>query len=232
MDELRRGAQGFRVKYLQRLLNKATAHDRLADRALRLDGVFGERTETALRGFQRRHRPLIEDGIAGLNTWQALGLQIENEHPLPLVGQPTNTTCWSAAASMILRDRSVTEGDAILTAQGRLARGIDNLAAFARHLRWRQLDYTPTVPELAGLVNETPVWIAVEGAGWGHAVALSGVYSDAGPAGDGTMFRIHDPWPSGQGRIYGVFSDPLQILSDDNTTWMPASLETVLDPRR
>lgn len=231
MDELRRGALDYRVKYLQRLLNKAIARDRLPDRALRIDGNFGERTEAALLSFQRRNRPLTVDGIAGLNTWHALGLQIDNEHPLPLIGQGTDTSCWSAAASMILRDRSVTEGAAELTAEGRLARGIDNLRRFARHLGWRQLDYTPTVPELAGIVNQTPVWIAVEGDGWGHAAVLSGVYSDAAPAGDGTMFRVHDPWPAGRGRIYGSFSDPLNILDDDNVTWLPASLQTVLDPR-
>lgn len=232
MDVIRRGAHGYKVKYLQRLLNKAILNERLPGRQLRLDGQFGDLTEAALRAYQRRHRPLTEDGIVGANTWHALGHQIEGEHALPLIGQPSETTCWSAAASMILRDRSVREGGAELTAEGRLARGIDNLRAFARSLNWRQLNFTPTVPELVALVRSTPVWIAVEGDGWGHAVAISGVYSDNNGNGEGTMFRIHDPWPEGQGRIYGSFADPLTILGDDNRTWMPASLETVLDPRR
>jgi hypothetical protein len=232
MNVVRRGAAGHRVKFLQRLLNKAMARDRVSDRHLRLDGSYGERTENAVIAFQQRHPPLSADGIVGANTWHALGLQADHEHRMELLGQPTDTTCWSAAASMILGDRSVSRGEAVLTDEGRLARGLDNLAAFARSLRWRQLDHTPEVPELVEMVMRTPVWIAVEGEDWGHAVAISGVYSDNASSGDGTMFRIHDPWPAGQGRIYGSFADPITILSDDNRTWMPASLETVLDPRR
>ncbi len=231
MDILRRGAHNFKVEFLQRLLNKAAVRERVPGRPLRVDGRFGEATETALKAFQVRHRPLVNDGEAGINTWQALGLQTEHEHHIRLLGQPDGDTCWSAAASMIFGDRSVSRGRADLTAAGQLVRGVDNVGVFARSLGWQLLNHSPEVSELVGIIGRTPVWIGVEGDGWGHAVVLSGAYTDGGPSGDGTMFRIHDPWPPGRGRIYGSFADPILILGDDNRTLMPASLTSVIVPR-
>ena len=40
------------------------------------DGVFGESTEAAVREFQRAHN-LIDDGLVGQDTWDALGQQPE-----------------------------------------------------------------------------------------------------------------------------------------------------------
>ena len=37
----------------------------------RIDGVFGARTEEALRGYQRR-TSLSVDGVCGCNTWKKL----------------------------------------------------------------------------------------------------------------------------------------------------------------
>lgn len=58
---LERGDRGAAVRQLQRALG------------VRADGIFGRGTESALRGFQRRHR-LTVDGVAGPATLRALHL--------------------------------------------------------------------------------------------------------------------------------------------------------------
>jgi hypothetical protein len=67
---LRRGSQGERVRFLQRLLNDWLAIP--PGRApLALDGIFGPRTQAAVVAFQRRNG-LPADGIVGSRTWNAL----------------------------------------------------------------------------------------------------------------------------------------------------------------
>lgn len=231
MDTFRRGSHGYRVALLQRLLNKAAQRDRAGGTQLVADGVFGPRTEASLRAFQSRHRPLVVDGVAGGDSWRALGLRVDKEHArVHLFGQPTRTSCWSAAATMILGNQSVGPGDAALGVGGGLHNTVENHRAFARSLGWRALDHTPSVPEMVSLVQRTPVWIAGGGAHWSHAVVLSGVYSDADPSGAGTVFRIHDPWPPGVGRIYGSFADPITMFDSAGVTRVPASLTSTLVP--
>ncbi len=64
---LRRGATGWQVKRLQKLL---LAHGLLPEAAL-VDGDFGEITELAVEAFQQRH-DLGIDGVAGPMTWHLL----------------------------------------------------------------------------------------------------------------------------------------------------------------
>ena len=59
------GAKGQDVVKLQQLLVKKGYK-------LRIDGVFGQMTEAAVRQFQNQHK-LIVDGIVGPSTWGALG---------------------------------------------------------------------------------------------------------------------------------------------------------------
>lgn len=64
---LRRGGRSASVKDLQRLLNallKPAA-------GLKVDGIFGQNTDAAVRAFQRQCG-LKVDGIVGKNTWGAL----------------------------------------------------------------------------------------------------------------------------------------------------------------
>jgi GH25 family lysozyme M1 (1,4-beta-N-acetylmuramidase) len=60
MDTLRRGDEGQQVKALQKLLGWLT-----------IDGIFGEKTETAVMEFQAANN-LTVDGIVGSNTWGKL----------------------------------------------------------------------------------------------------------------------------------------------------------------
>ena len=62
MDTLRKNDKGQQVRVLQILLNGALGC------SLDVDGIFGSKTESATKCFQREH-DLDADGIAGPKTW-------------------------------------------------------------------------------------------------------------------------------------------------------------------
>lgn len=67
---LRRGSTGKDVKYLQDLLNQVNF-------SLIVDGIFGARTEAAVKQFQYSHKLLV-DGIVGPKTWSALYFELND----------------------------------------------------------------------------------------------------------------------------------------------------------
>jgi hypothetical protein len=67
---LRRGSTGDDVRWLQALLNRMTLH------ALVPDGVFGPRTESALKSFQQAHY-LVSDGVFGPLTREVMDREID-----------------------------------------------------------------------------------------------------------------------------------------------------------
>lgn len=71
MKTIKNGSKGDEVKLLQKKLN-------LTD-----DGIFGPKTEAAVKKFQKEHN-LEDDGIVGPKTWAALGIKEESK--------PTNST--------------------------------------------------------------------------------------------------------------------------------------------
>jgi hypothetical protein len=205
MDTLRQGSADHQVKFLQRLLNKR----RLVTPALKEDGVFGPKTRNAVTTFQGQQH-LTADGVVGTNTWQRLGVRYEIVHPVRLFPQPTNMTCWSAAATMILGNMSVGPGGAQLTPSGGLAPSPTNIEEFGRGLGWRMYyPQTWSVGGLASLLQRRPVWAVGGGSSptgnWLHAIVLSGLWSDGADDASGTLLRIHDPWPPGVGAVYSRF---------------------------
>jgi hypothetical protein len=199
VETLRLGAGAIPVKLLQRLLNKKGAHPRLAE-----DGIFGAKTNAAVLQFQA-HERIAQDGVAGPATWARLGIAIDITHRVHKYGQPTKTSCWSAAATMILGNMCVGPGAANLI-QGGLEPSPQNLKVFAQGLGWKM--YYPqswTVLGLGALLQRTPVWAVGGGTDWLHAIVFSALWSDGAPDGSGTMLRIHDPWPPGVGSVYGRF---------------------------
>ncbi len=68
LTEIDRGCRGQQVQTLQHLLNTTGK----AKPALDLDGVFGLRTEQAVRDYQTR-QSLTVDGVVGRYTWTSLG---------------------------------------------------------------------------------------------------------------------------------------------------------------
>lgn len=65
MDLLYLGSTGPNVELLQYALNKANFN------VGKIDGIFGQQTDNALRNFQRAYG-LTVDGVAGPRTWEAL----------------------------------------------------------------------------------------------------------------------------------------------------------------
>ena len=66
---LKRGDSGFPVRPLQHLL-------RARNRPVDVDGIFGPRTEAAVKAFQQS-KGLAVDGIVGPETWPKLVLQVK-----------------------------------------------------------------------------------------------------------------------------------------------------------
>lgn len=200
MEILHEGNRAESVKLAQHLLNKKGTAPPLAE-----DGAFGSNTKAAVRAFQAREH-ITQDGVVGPATWGRLGLTIDITHAVRRFGQPTGMTCWSAAATMILGNVSVAPGAAALTASGGLVPSAQNIAVFARGLGWRMhYPQSWTVAGLANLMRRKPVWAVGGGAGWLHAIVLSGLWSDGADDGSGTLLRIHDPWPPGVGKVYERF---------------------------
>lgn len=61
---LRKGDRGPEVKEVQKALE------------IYADGIFGDQTESTLKGFQRKNG-LVDDGIVGHKTWEALGIDTD-----------------------------------------------------------------------------------------------------------------------------------------------------------
>ena len=74
---LRYGAKGDDVSFLQSRLNVAvevTTH-------LAVDGIYGGKTTSAVKEFQKAHPPLVVDGVVGPKTWP----EVEKVPPQPTV---------------------------------------------------------------------------------------------------------------------------------------------------
>ena len=85
--EVGMGSTGADVKVLQQKLNEKGY-------ALEEDGIFGVKTQAAVRDYQKKNGLLL-DGIAGVQTWGSLlAAEKENEQtvqaaPVPSVSQAT-----------------------------------------------------------------------------------------------------------------------------------------------
>jgi hypothetical protein len=82
-----RGSTGIRVRMAQRLLNRAGARPELAD-----DGIFGPKTQAAVKDYQRVARIPVT-GVIGRRTWDSL--QVGGR------GSATSTNALAARALMI-----------------------------------------------------------------------------------------------------------------------------------
>jgi len=205
MQTLKQGSTGSQVKLLQRLLNLKNGK-KVVDE----DGVFGPKTTGEVNSFQVRNW-LKPDGVVGAQSWAALGLKIDINHRVTLFPQPTNMSCWSAAATMLFGNMSVGPGRAAVGGSGGLASDHRNLSVFARDLGLTMhAPMTWTVQGFAALLVRGPLWVggvqplgspkAVQS---GHVVVVGSIWG-TGEA-DGTMLQIYDPWPVAIGSVYASF---------------------------
>lgn len=226
MQTISAGARGVEVLFLQRLLNKHGANPQLAE-----DADFGPRTRQAVVTFQTARSIVPPNGTADGRTWGALGLAVEASHNVRLFGQPTGMTCWSAAATMILGNMSVGPGSASTGAGGGLNPDIDNIDTFLRGLGWSLVNNqsAPPVSTFISAMTRGPLWLAFEGGTFKHAVVASAIFSDGSD--DGTVLRIHDPWPQNRGTLYATTYQNRRVLLKSVSPPRAAMVQYVASPR-
>lgn len=208
METVQFGNRSPATMYLQVLLNKAGASPPLV-----ADGIFGNKTRDATVSFQGANAIMPANGVVGAPTWSRLGASTERTHAIQLFGQPNSATCWSAASTMMHgSNQSVGPGNRVTTSGGDLPSeiGLDtdfnNVEGFVRDNGWHLVNRqsAPQSSVLIGALTRSPLWIGFQLNHVEHAVVFSGVYSHRDQSEDGTVFIVHDPWPPGQGSIYGT----------------------------
>jgi N-acetylmuramoyl-L-alanine amidase/Papain-like cysteine protease AvrRpt2 len=158
-----------------------------------------------------------DDGL-GMDFWsspQAAALSGQSFdvrcNDVPLIPQPTNMSCWAAAAAMVVAWRERLSH----VSPAEVAAGAREWAAYTNGLFPDRHD---DLARAWGLTAEAPVCYAVDGFRrlleaygplWvgvavpsGHAVVATGVWGDGTP--EGTWVRYHDPWPVAVGQADGV----------------------------
>jgi hypothetical protein len=125
-----------------------------------------------------------------------------------VVPQPTDASCWATAAAIVMgwRDRQsvLPEHVATLTGHSKDA-GIDpsdvgQLAKSCDLVAEPPQSYT--VDGFRALLEQRgPLWVGVlTGSGSGHAVVVTGMWSDGNPDGSDTCVRVVDPWDRDPGQ--------------------------------
>ncbi len=214
MRMLQKGSTGPEVGLLRRMLNrKMLPSPNLTETKLygaRYNGAvnfvnFGPKTDAAVRKFQGS-KGLKCDGVVGPKTWKALGLTIDINKQVMPASQPTNDTCYAAAATMVLGPQASQSFD-----PGPAPAGTANddhwAQTFASQFSW-QLEYgrTPMPAGLTGFLSTGPFWFAgnlpFPGSTSYHAVVVGSMWGDGDS--ERTMLLIYDPWPVGNGETYGI----------------------------
>ena len=227
---LMRGSTGPDVKRLQEGLNIALK----PSPGLVPDGIFGNNTYMAVRFFQDEFW-LVVDGIAGPCTLNAL---FDTEaydpihHDIPMMAQPTQTTCWATSTAMINNSTipavmARTPAN-LLLADGSLRNESENddpgrsgrPYAQAHNLwyhgpmSWRlsyfqqQLTKGPLMLDMLwdakGYTTKDPKVPGQFIGSSGHMIVVVGMRGDGDESGKGTSLYIHDPWPPTFGDAYAV----------------------------
>jgi len=219
---LKTGSRGPLVTQLQKALN-----GKLRPSAnLTPDGVFGPKTEQAVRRFQADNW-LVVDGQAGVCTQNALfdtEAYMPMLHIIPFIPQPTNTTCWAASTAMMTNSsvaavKAKTPQDMWSDQAGLFNKSDtdDAMTSGNRYARIHGLHCNPpmswSLGKLKAAIMRGPLmfdmlWNAndyVAGIGSpGHMICVVGIRGDDDPSAVGTTLRLHDPWSPGVGKRMSV----------------------------
>lgn len=165
----------------------------------------------------------IEGSLAeGVATTSALANESYslNWDEVELIPQPNDVTCWATAAAMLIgwRDRISLTPEAVADIAGRSTKtGLspNDCRPFAGEIG---LAYEPpqsyTIDGFRNLLETFgPLWVTVQLPGSGHAILVTGLYSDGAPDGTDTFVRICDPWD----RVVGAPGAPGPYLNTHNT---------------
>ncbi len=129
-------------------------------------------------------------------------MSINISHNVTLFPQPTNMTCWSAAATMLFGDRSVGPGTASTGPSGGLQNNYGNVQEFASsHGLTMHAPQSWTVEGLKELLQRGPLMVCGRVPS-GHAFVVAGMEGDGTPG--GTRLKIYDPWPPNVGNVVEV----------------------------
>jgi hypothetical protein len=159
---------------------------------------------TAPTRFSERFHPQVVQILYG--EGQALGLSSAralsndsftlNWDEVQLVAQPTDLSCWAAAAAMVVgwKDQVSLTPETIAAIGGRTTRNGLNPAEVETFAGEIGLTYenpqSYTVDGFRRLIaDHGPLWVGAAVPGL-HAIVVTGLYSD----GDNTFVRISDPW--------------------------------------
>lgn len=214
MQTISQGFKGAPAMFVQRMLNKAGATPALGE-----DADFGRLTKAAVVAFQSANGIHPANGTVSHSTWSRFGRIIEHKHRVNFSSQPTNMTCWSAAATMMVGGgQSMGPGSSTMHADGGLEPSLANIEVFARDMGWRMLTNMSAPPpgQLITGLQRGPIWVVFQGATFAHAVVFNEVFSDGDASGDGTVFAVQDPWPPGVGTQYATTYKNHRIILRSN----------------
>ncbi len=133
-----------------------------------------------------------------------------------LINQPTGNSCWATAAAMVLgwRDHRTVTPEYVAVSQGRTT--TTNFYASERQQFAIDIGLAYEEPQSYSLdafrnLLETcgPLWIGIARSGNGHAIVVTGMYSDGAPDGSDTFVRIADPWDFGPAPTIGTLGPNL-----------------------
>ena len=214
-------AAGFGVEDpLDQIVRPRLPNDQRS-RAQRIGGQFGTRIGEALDlGLTPSSVDPLLDKLDPPATAQPLGLRASamadecwtiNWDQVQLIPQPTDQSCWAAAAAMVLgwKQGGRLTADQIATICHRsTAAGLpsDDNAAFAREMG---LTAAPSVCWTEDgfrdlIASKGPLWVSQKPTANAplsfHAIVVTGMYND----GFGTFVRIMDPWD----RVVGTPGSP------------------------
>jgi hypothetical protein len=126
-----------------------------------------------------------------------------NWDDVELIPQPTGQSCWAAAGAMVVgwQDQVSLSPEKIAEIAGRTAKqGLspnDRMAFAAAIGLMAEPPQSYTVDGFRQLLETCgPLWVSVKLPGSGHAVVVTGMYSDGAPDASDTYVRVADPWDS------------------------------------